>query len=42
LEQVELDRLRQRVSELEEKGAGPSRIRKEVIKPDPADIIDLT
>jgi len=42
LEQAELDRLRQRVGELEETKAGSSSVRKEVVKSDPADIIDLT
>lgn len=42
LEQAELERLRQRVGELEEMDAGPPSVRKEMIKPDPADIIDLT
>ena len=34
--------MRRRVNELEEKAAGPSGIKKEVIKHEPIDIIDLT
>jgi len=40
--QTELDRLRRRVDELEGERAGPSGVKKEVIKHDPDDIIDLT
>jgi len=42
LEQTELERLRRRVGELEGKKAGPSGVKKEAKKHDPADIIDLT
>ncbi|KAF9646176.1 hypothetical protein BDM02DRAFT_3271155 [Thelephora ganbajun] len=42
LEQTELERLRNRVGELEEKKPGPSGVKKEAMKHDPADIIDLT
>jgi len=40
--QAELERLRNKVDELEGKVAGPSRVKKEAVKYDPADIIDLT
>jgi len=39
---VELERLQHRVNEFEGEKAGPSGVKKEVIKYDPADIIDLT
>ena len=39
---MELERLRRRVGKLEGEKAGPSGVKKEVIKPDPVDIIDLT
>lgn len=42
MEQGELERLRNRVGELEGNQAGPSGVKREVIKHDPADIIDLT
>lgn len=40
--QAELEHLRSRVGELEREKAGPSGVKKEGIKCDPADIIDLT
>lgn len=42
LKQMELDRLRERVNELEGKRASSSGVKKEVIKDDPDDITDLT
>lgn len=40
--QAELEHLRSRIGELEREKAGPSGVKKEGIKCDPADIIDLT